>query len=130
MTPPVARRQPLMWRCLIALLILAPAWFPAGRVNAGDQPPPPATLRVPPLSMFTPAQPAAGQAVLYDQMSPAGTNLFILSQNSTNDSYDTRAADDFFTTSGTASWHITAVEVAGHYDVGSSSVSSVNVEFY
>jgi len=130
MTPPVARRHARAWRCLIALLLLAPAWFPAGRVSAGDPPPPPATLRVP-LSTVTPAQPAAGQAVLYEQMSPADIqHYFILSQNSTNDSFDARAADDFFTTSGTASWHITAVEVAGLYDVGSSSVSSVNVEFY
>src|SRR5437868_823897 len=111
MTAPVASRWRLGWRCLIALLIIAPAWSPAGQVIAGDQPPPPPTLRGP-LPTFAPARPAAAQAGLYDQITPPNGSR-ILVQDAAGDQFDTQAADDFSIGSGANSWQITAVEVAG-----------------
>jgi hypothetical protein len=81
--------------------------------------------------MPAPAAPAAGQAVLYDQFDSPST-FWISSQDSTDNLYDTRAADDFFVATGSNSWEITTIEVAGFYSNGSGqkTVSSVNIKFY
>lgn len=123
-----------LWRCLPILLVAVLAWSPAHPVVAQGQPAPPPMLRLQQVAPATipPARPAAGQAVLYDQMDSSDPNLYILSQKSTSSVYDSLAADDFFVNSSFSSWQITAVEVAGLYKIGSGnpSVNSVSVEFY
>jgi hypothetical protein len=115
-------------RCLPILLVAALAGFPAQPVVAQDPPPPqpsPLTGRVESAVTFTPARPAAGQAVLYDQMDSGG-GIYLSSQNS----LDTWAADDFLVSTALHSWQINAVEVAGHFYAGAHTVNLVNVEFY
>jgi hypothetical protein len=116
------------WRCLPILLVAVLAWSPAQPVVAQGQPPPPPTGQAQ-LPTLAPAQPAAGQAVLYDQMDSQSLN-WISSQNSTDNQYDTQAADDFFVNPGSNSWQITAVEVQGFFYSGSGPANTVNVEFY
>jgi len=116
-------------RWLASLLLVVLAWAPAQpAVAQGQLPPAPAGRLAQPAAL---ARPAAGQAVLYDQLS-AANSLWISSQNSTDDQYDTQAADDFFVNPGANSWQLTAVEVAGFFYSGSgpASVNNVNVEFY
>ena len=130
MTPrSVRRRHTRLGRGWPLLLLLALAWLPANRVVAGNPPPPPPDIQWDqPLPLL--AAPAAGQAVLYDQFDSPST-FWVSSQDSTDNQYDTRAADDFLA-SGSNSWEITSIEVAGHYGNGSgqTTVSSVNVKFY
>jgi hypothetical protein len=112
------------------LLLLTLAWFPASRAVAGNPPPPAPGVQAPP-SGPAPAAPAAGQATLYDQFDSPSTAGSV-SQDSTDNRYDTRAADDFFVTTGSNSWLINAVEVVGFFSGGSGAktVSSVNIVFY
>jgi hypothetical protein len=121
-------RRGRLWRVWQLLLLLALAWFPAGRV-AAVSPPPPSGQQ--PLPTLAPVGPAAGQAVLYDQFDSPSSS-WVISQDSTNPQYDTRAADDFFAASGLSSWEINAIEVVGFYSSGSGpkTVSSVNIDFY
>ncbi len=74
---------------------------------------------------FTPTD-----AVLYDQMSGAGTNS-LTSQNfeASNDPYDNQAADDFIVPSG-FTWTITSMDILGAYWNGTGPVASANVWFY
>ncbi len=69
------------------------------------------------------------RSILFDQMDNAGTNS-ITSQNfeSTNDIYDSFAADDFAFMDDT--WAIGSIEVAGVYYNGTGPASSVNVWIY
>ena len=98
-------------------------------VAQGQLPPPP-TGRLAPAAGGL-ALPAAAQDLLYDQINSANGS-WIIDQDSINNQYDTRAADDFIASLGSNSWQLTAVEVAGQFNggTGPASVNSVNVELY
>jgi hypothetical protein len=73
--------------------------------------------------------PAGSSLILYNQYNNQGSND-ITSQNfeSTNNPYDTFAADDFVVPAG-QTWNVDTVEVDGEY-TGSGPADSVNVLFY
>src|SRR5262245_26249227 len=124
-------RRHLYWRCLAVLLLAALAWSPALPVTAQGQQPPAPTVRFAAPDLLAPAQPAACSDCLVDQTtSPNGSSIF--AQDSTDNQYDTAAADDFLATAGSNSWQITAVEVLGKFNPpgGSPSVDVANVAFY
>ena len=121
-----------LWRRLLlglALLALGLAGDPARPVRAqGQQPPLPSGPVAQPA--MAPAQPAASQSVLFDQMDAAGSD-WVSSQDFSGDQNDAKAADDFFVDPGFNSWQISAVQVAGAYFAGGvAAVDGVNVEFY
>ena len=66
----------------------------------------------------------------YEQMANPGTNS-ITSQNfeTVFDSFDTKAADDFFIPAG-QEWILSSVSVLGNYYNGTGPATSVNVWFY
>jgi len=115
------------------LLVLA-----ASGLAAAEDPTPPMPFSGPGPSgaagakPLAPAQPAAGQAILYEQMDAGEGTLYILSQDSIDNQYDTLAADDFSAPSVSSSWQVSAVEVGGQYHGagGAISVDSVNIRFY
>jgi hypothetical protein len=112
------------------LVLLSLVWIPANRVVA-DNPPPPLPNVQSHRPVLAPAAPAAGLAGLYNQFD-SPSSYWVSSQDSTDDLYDTRAADDFFVAIGSNSWEITGIEVAGFYSAGSGpkTVNSVGVTFY
>ncbi len=121
-------------RCLAVILSAVVCASPALPVIAQGTPPPappPPIGHVAPAAAGALALPAAAQAVLYDQVNSANGS-FILSQNSTDNQYDTQAADDFFVNLGSNSWQITAVEVVGRFTGGSgpASVTTATVEIF
>jgi|SRR5579859_122659 len=122
-------------RCLPILLLAALAGFPAQPVVAQDPPPPPPPVTISRLespAMLAPAGPCVSPC-LYDQTDAADPTFVVLSQDSAYNPYDSQAADDFTVPGSTASWHITAIQVPGHFGSGggdTASVNSFNVLFY
>ncbi len=118
-------RRRYVWQYLPVILSLAVAGFPARPAVAQDPPPPAPTGRLEAPPTLAPARPAAGQAVLYDQMNTPSAN-WISSQNT----LDTFAADDFAINDGSTAWFVNTVEVSGLFYQGTHSDTSVNVTFY